>query len=124
MEDDFINDFRFAYESQNANALVELAYPVGLNQSLRSNLKSQFQFNFMLNRKLLSIEIQDIPEGMTSEKNIDGVIYRPNLVPTAGLEVMLYTLDESGNKLQGGNFYLIGEHNGKLYIIPDVPIGK
>ena len=121
MEDDLINRFRVAYENQDANALVELAYPVGLNESLRSNLKTQFQFNFMLNLKLLSIKIRDVPEGITLEQRIDGFIYRPNLKPTAGLEVMLYTLDNSGNKSQSGNFYLIGEHNGKLYITPDVP---
>ena len=120
-EDELINRFRVAYENQDANALLELAYPVGLNEILSSNLKSQFQFYFMLKLKLNSIKILDVPEGITLEQSIDGVIYKPMLKPTSALEVKLYTIDSNRNKSLTGNIYLIGEHNDTLYITPDVP---
>ena len=121
MEDDLINRFRAGYENQDANALLHLAYSDGLNESLSSNLRSQFQFNFMLNLKLQNLEIGEVPEGLTSEQDIDGVIYRPRLKPTAALKVTLYTLDDDGTKSLNVYLYLLGEHDGKLYITPDVP---
>ena len=117
-EDDLMNRFRVAHDNRDADALVDLVYPEGLDDSIRTQLRQGFQFDFGMKFKLISMKIGDWPDGMPSERNINGVIYHLNLKPVGRLEVRFVDQGETG--LQ--NSYPIGEHKGKLYIVTGVPI--
>ena len=121
METDLMDRYRAAYESGKATALVDLVYPDGLDETIRSQLQEGFQFNFDLKMKLTNMSIGEVPEGMPTERNLNGVTYKLNLEPTGRLEVMLSLVDENGNELGGPNSYIVGEHEGKLYITTGVP---
>ena len=121
MEDELKDRYRAAQESGDATALVDLVYPEGLDETIRSQLQEGFQFNFDLKMKLTSMSIGEVPEGMPTERNLNDVTYKLNLKPTGRLEVMLSLVDENGNEMGGPNSYIVGEHEGKLYITTGVP---
>ena len=121
MEDDLMARFRAAYESKDATALVDLVYPEGLNETIRTQLREGFQFNFDLKMKLSSMNMGEIPAGMPTERNINGVTYELNLEPTGRLEATLFLVDESGSESKAKNSYPVGEHECKLYITTGVP---
>jgi hypothetical protein len=120
-EDNLMDRFRAAYESGDASALVDLVYSEGLTDDIRSRLQESFQFNFDMNMNLTTMEMAEVPDGMPTERNMGGVIFKLNLEPIARLQVMLSLLDEDGNESGAQNAYLVGEHDGTLYIITGVP---
>ena len=121
-EDLLLNDYRVAFENGDAEAFVDLVYPQGVTDDIRSKLLENFQFNLDMDMSLSKLEISALTEEIQTENVIADVSYKLNLEPTARLNISLSIVDKDGGQADASSSYLLGEHEGRLYITTAVPL--
>jgi hypothetical protein len=121
-EDQFIERYRVAYESGKADALIELVYPEGVTGEVRKLLESSFQFNLDMNMVLSDITMGEVPEDTEVEQTVGDVTYKLNLEPVFQMRVSSSMKDNEGKDTETLNSYLLGKHEGRLYITIGVPV--
>ena len=109
-------------EKGDAEAFVKLVYPQGVTDEIRSKLLENFQFNLDMDMSLSKLEISALTEEIQTENVISDVSYKLNLEPTARLNISLSMVDKDGGESDAPSSYLLGEHEGRLYITTAVPL--
>jgi hypothetical protein len=121
-EDQFIEHYRVAYQSGDADALIELVYPEGVTDEVRKQLASSFQFNLDMKMGLSNITMGEVPEDTQVERTVGDTTYKLNLEPVSQMRVTSSMKDKEGKDTETRNSYLVGKHEGRLYITTGVPV--
>jgi hypothetical protein len=118
--DELATRYQQAHEARDLDALRSLVCWDRVDEPTRGSVERQIEKE--LGRRIEAIRVEPLSDGFELEYTLDGVTYRPNLVPVRRIRIEFATPEESDPMLSTSMSFLVGERDGAYLITTAAPV--